>query len=402
MKLTAMGKLALFLVALGVAFGGYKAFEKSRVGGAVSNSAVPGSTRRATTGASNASSPDTNSTAQADAGAPVAANEIVLLTNPGKRGWLDEQIDKFNRQSDVKIKARSLPTREAMHAMLGQNVRPALWSPSSVIWADRLAQVKGNTVVDTGDVSSYRSVLRSPLVFLTTAEKARFLRPLLSGQNGWTNIEALSTGAKKAPWGQFKWAHADPIQSNSGMLTLALVLADYATRTGQSAAIEKLPDNPTFFAYFSRLEKSASYDSAVKKGSTALLKSFAQDPTRYDFITAYEAQALGAVADNPELAVIYPSPTVNAESAVAFLDWGDASAEQKAAAQGFLKFVSGAESAQDGVKEFYRPVRGASLNAQLAKYSAQGFQVNYSSIELPPYIALNNLAARWSKQIAGK
>ena len=394
MKLTPMGKLALFLIALGLAFGGWKAFQK--VGGKIP---VSGPTPRSTTSGSN-SSP--NPTTQTDVGASVATNEVALITNPGKRGWLDEQIDKFNAQSDVKIKARFLATREAMHAMLDQNVHPALWSPSSVIWADRVAQVKGNNVVDTSDPNSYRAVLRSPLVFLTTQEKARFLRPLLGGQSGWTNIEALSTGAKKCPWGQLKWAHADPLQSNSGMLTLALIIADYANRTGQSASIEKLPDNAAFLAYFKRLEKSAAYDAAVQKGSTALLKSFAQDTSRYDFITAYEAQALGAVADNPDLAVMYPTPTANSESAVAFLDWGDASAEQKAAAQAFLKFVAGPGPAQDGVKEHYRPLRGADLNADLTKYAANGFQVNYSSIELPPYAALNGLAFKWRTQIAGK
>lgn len=395
MKLTVAGKLALFLIALGVALGGWKAYQ-SRLGGASPT------TNRTATNTPGTQTTNTTSATTAPVNAPLATNEIALLTNPGKRGWLDKQIDDFNAQSDIKIKSQFLPTREAMQAMLNKNNHPALWSPSAVIWADRLAQVKGANIIDTSNPDSYRVVLRSPLVFLTTKEKARFLKPLLSGNDCWKNLEALSTGKKKAPWGPLKWAHADPLQSNTGTITLALIIADYAGRTGQGAAIEKLPNDRAFLDYFKRLEKSAVYDSAVKKGSTALIKSFASDPSRYDFITAYEAQAMSSVADNADLAVIYPSPTVNAESAVAFLDWGDATPEQKTTAQNFLKFVAGPGPAADGVGERYRPVRGASLTADLNKYAANGFQVNYSSIELPPYGALNGLAYKWSKEIAGQ
>lgn len=399
MKLTGLGKLALFLVALGLAAGAFRLATQSRsktsISGGSGGTPTPAPHGSATQGSTDGG----NGTG---APAPVAANEIMLLTNPGKRGWLDEQIEKFNATSEVKIKARFLPTREAMHSILDQNVHPALWSPSSIIWADRVAQVKGNDLLDTGDAASYRAVLRTPLVFLTTKAKAATLRPLLSSQSCWQNIEAISSGKKPYPGGNFKWAHADPLQSNTGMLTLALIVADYAARNNRAASVEKLANDPAFLAYFKRVESRAAYNSAVQKGSTALLKSFVEDPSRYDFITAYEAQAIGAALQNPDLAVIYPNPTANAENAVAFLNWPELSSEQKTAGQAFLKFIAQPEAAQDGLKEHYRPLRAATLNAELERLRGNGFQTNYSAIELPPYTALNGVAFKWKTDIARK
>ena len=146
MKLTPMGKLALFLVALGVAFGGWKAFQKA--GGTVpgsggqttiaqnSNSGLNGGDTAPTTSA-NTDGAQTNTQTPSTVG----ANELQIVTSASKRGWLSVQIDKFNAQSDVKVVPKLVETREAMQGIISGRLKPALWSPSSVIWADRLSEV---------------------------------------------------------------------------------------------------------------------------------------------------------------------------------------------------------------------------------------------------------------------
>ncbi len=401
MKLTAIGKIALFLVALGLGFGAFRFYQKS--GGKVS---IPSLGGHPTPSGSNSSpnNPNSNPGSQT-APSTVGDNELQIVTSASKRGWLNEQIDKFNATSDVKLVPKLVETREAMQQILAGRIKPALWSPSSVIWADRLSEVleqrTGSSPLDTSDPNSYRSVLKTPIVFLTTKENARLLRPLLSSNACWTNVQKLSSGKIPFPGG-FKWAHADPLNANSGMLTLALIINDYANRTGQSGAIENVANSGDFLTFLKSVESKIVYNAAVQKGSSALVTSFTDDPSRYAFITAYESAAVDAVQANPDLAVIYPNPSVNAENAVAFLNWPDLNPAQKEAGKKFMEFIAQPSSTQEGVKEHFRPLRGANMDAGLASLSANGFQSNYSAIELPPYSVLNGVAFKWRQEIAQK
>ena len=423
MKLTAFGKIALFLIALGLLAGGYRFLAQSRAKTAIANSGGSNSSGSGSTNSggsssnssgsiSNDSAP-TSSSGDANSGtnngntnsAPstVGAGELQIVTSASKRGWLNQQIDKFNAQSEVKLVPKLVETREAMQQIIGGRIKPALWSPSSIIWADRLVEVMeqktGSSPLDTSDPNSYRSVLKTPIVFLTTKQNARVLRPLLSSSACWTNVQKLSNGQIALPGG-FKWAHADPLNANSGMLTLALIVADYANRTGQSGSIQNVANSGAFIAYLKSLESKIVYNTAVRKGSSALVKSFVDDPSRYSFITSYESAAFEAVQQNPDLAVIYPNPTANAENAVAFLNWPDLSPAQKQAGQAFLKFIAQPSSAQEGLKEHFRPLRGAGLDQEISTLSGNGFQSNYSAIELPPYSVLNGVAFKWRTEIA--
>ena len=408
MKLKPLGKLTLLILVLGLAFGGYRYWSQSRN---ATNGRGANSTQTNNSNSSDQSDPNTDATiggigVSNASGEGGAGGEIQIISSNTKKGWLVDQINAFNaKQGDgVKVVGKAVETREAMTGILNGQYKPALWSPSSVIWADRLAQVwdqkTGKTLLDTGDVNSYRQIFKSPIVFLTTKEKARFLRPLLEGSDAWSNIRKIGQGKIRVPYGRFKWAHADPLNANSGMLTMALILSDYTQKTGQGGAIGKVAKSGAFATYLQELEKNFVYDSAVQKGSSALVKSFAENPGRYDFVTAYESAALDQVVKNPDLAVIYPGPTVNSEQAIAALDWPDLSAAQKKAARDFLAFLASKQSVDAGFKEYFRPSRGD--NPAISKYDNNGFRSSYTAIEVPPYLALNDAGYQWSKVVAGK
>ena len=406
MKLKPLGKITLLILALGLAFGGYRYWSqfKGNAGGMMGQSSGTTPTGNGDGGASNSGA---NNGGDAGDGAdnPKAGGAIQIISSNTKKGWLVDQINAFNaKQGDgVHVVGKAVETREAMTGILAGKYQPALWSPSSVIWADRLAQVwdekTGKTLLDTGDVNSYRQIFKSPIVFLTTKKKAKFLRPLLEN-DAWSNIRKISDGKIRVPYGRFHWAHADPLNANSGMLTMALILSDYTAKTGQGGAIGQVAKSKEFADYLGALEKDFVNDEAVTKGSSALVKSFADDPGRYDFVTAYESAALDQVVNNPDLAVIYPSPTVNSEQAVTTLDWPDLSAEQKKAARDFLAFLASSDSVKAGFKEYFRPARGD--NKAISKYNDNGFRSSYTAIEVPPYLALNDAGYQWSKVVAGK
>ncbi len=415
MKLTPLAKIILILLVLGASIGGYRFWKNSQdsgsgrsASGGFSLPKIPG---MGTNSNSNNDPGDDNSGITPDTGSDAgndatnSQSELQFVTSASKKGWIVEQIERFNALPTTKMPVvlKSVETREAMQKILAGGLKPALWSPSSVIWADRLSQAyRGKTILDTGDSDSYRTILRTPLVFLTTKSKAKFLRPLLGSPNGWSNIRDLSNGKIRVPYGNFKWAHADPLNANSGMLALALILSDYAEKSGQGGSIERLANSPGFINYLKALESKIVYNAAVEKGSSALVQSFAEDQSRYDFIVAYESNALEEVGKNSDLAVIYPTPTANAESAVAVLDGAWLSGAQKAGARDFLKFLSGPQAAKEALSENFRPVRGASLDEKLAQNSESGFRQSYSAIELPPYAALNAAAFKWRTEIAKK
>lgn len=413
MRVTALGKITILILVIGIAMGGMKWWQKQQGG---SNSSG-GSAN--TGGKGGFKFPDMhlpklpgtdNSGSGANAGGG-SAGDIELVSSATKKGWLLDEIGKFNQahEGQWRITFKPIETREAMHAILEGKEHPVLWSPSSVVWANRLAEAwsdkNHNTVLDTGDTSNYRVILRTPIVFLTTKQKANFLRPLLESPQSWTAIRDLSLRRRRVPWGAFKFAHADPLNANSGMLTIGLILADYGRRTGQLGSLGRVSNSGPFLTFLQELEKGMVYDSAVEKGSSALTQAFAQDVARYDFITTYESSALEVAANNPELTVIYPNPTAVSENAVGVLSGNWVSDAQREGARAFLNFLTTKESVQDGLKYHFRPAQSGgslSLNDELSRYAAQGFQQSYTSIELPSYEALNGAIYKWRLYVAHK
>jgi hypothetical protein len=296
-----------------------------------------------------------------------------------------------------------------MHAIAQGKERPVLWSPGSPIWPARLNEVwqtqTGSSLVDLQDPNGYRVFLRSPLLFLTTRKKAGFLRKELGSPHPWTALRKLSLGETRVPWGRFRFSHADPLTSSSGMLTLGLAMLEYAQSHPKSGSLEQIADSPDFLREMQRLEKSLVYDADAEKGTTALTKAFIADPNRYDLITAYESAALEAAGSNSELAVIYPAPTAVSEHAVSLLRGGWVTAEQREGALAFIQFLGEPGSIEAGLKYHFRPVQaagGASLDGELARLQAQGFEQRFASVDLPSYRALNAAAYQWRIHVVHK
>lgn len=388
MRLTLMGKMAILMLAIGLAVGGLKWQQKQQAAGKSGGSRL----------------------AQQEAGGSgTGGHDIEFIITAAKQDWVQEEVDRFNEANAGKwhIVTKALPSREAMHAILEGKEKPVLWSPGSPVWPTRLAEAwsakHGGALLDMSDPNAYRVFLRSPLVFLTTRQKAKFLRPLLGGEQPWLALRKLSLHQVNTPWTWFRFSHADPLTSSSGMLTLGLILYDYGERTGQGGQLSKVTNDPKFLNYLGEVERGLIYDKPAALGTTKLTQAFLEDASRYDVITAYESAALEAAPRNPDLAVIYPHPTAVSEHAVTLLSGDWVSPEQRAGALALINFLGTKEALQAGIKHHFRPAQSnsaLSLAGELAKYSAQGFEQSYPSIELPPYEALNAAAFRWHQHIA--
>ena len=416
MRLTAMGRFLIMMVVIGLAIGGSRLWQGTQKSAPypppIGRDAPPiGRNPAPESGNSGANSNavETNSANGETEGETIGGVEIPFVITAAKKDWVADQVSRFNAQNvgKYKIVATPVPSREAMHAILEGKQKPVLWSPGSPIWPARLAQAykekNGTAILDLGNPNGYRVYLRSPLVFLTTQSKAKFLRPLLSTADCWQNLRKMSLGQIKTPFGPLNFSHADPLTSSSGMLTIGLIMYDYGKRNGQAGNMEALATNAKFLNYLSELERGLIYDTPAEKGTTALTKAFLADTNRYDLITAYESAALAAAAKQPEIAVIYPAPTAVSEHSVSLLGGDWVSPQQRAGAEAFMAFLGSEDAIRAGIKTQFRPLQaggGLTLADDLSRHAAQGFQQSFEPIELPPYEALNAAAYQWRIKIA--
>ncbi|MBC8104762.1 MAG: substrate-binding domain-containing protein [Cytophagales bacterium] len=400
------GKFAILLLVIGFAYGALRWYQQTTGKSVVS---LPGRS-----GAAGSGSDPSNGGGSGGEPANVRGGELELITSATKKGWLEKQAELFSARSGGKttIRIRYIETRAAMQAILTGREKPVLWSPSSPIWAKRLAQVWTDPkfhpgeppVIDTQDNRRFRSYLRTPIVFLTTKERARYLRPLLSGPDPWGAIRDLSLGKRSVPGmgGKFRFAHADPLNANSGFLTIGMILDSYSRKSGGGDDLVRIASSAGFVQYLTELERGLVYDEPVRGGSSALVKAFLDNPSRYGVITSYESSALDAARSYPDIAVIYPNPTVVSEQTVVVLSGKWVSPEQQDAAQAFLEFLRQPDSLSEGVKGNFRAAdeTGPALTDTLRRNREQGFQQNYSAIDLPPYDALNAAAFQWRVHVA--
>jgi len=334
------------------------------------------------------------------------SGDILVSTTGTKQKWLQTEIDKFNGQSQSgKATLNLTESREAMQDILNGKLQPTVWSPSSPVWTLRLAEYwpqthGGASIADPSSSQTYRLLFKSPLVFLATKQKAGFLRPLLSGPAPWEAVRHLSLGRRKTPWGSFHFAYADPVNASSGTLTMSLIITEFAREHGGANDLSAAVKTPAFAAYLGQIDRAYVHDASVAKSST-LEQSFSDAPGSRDFITAYENAALAAVERHPDLVMIYPSPTANADQGALLLSAPWVNDSQKKTAAALLDFLSRPEALDDGVQYYFRPAQngGGRLAARLGPAARAQFQSSPILVDLPPYDALNDAASQWQAQM---
>ena len=145
------------------------------------------------------------------AGGNEGVARLELLTTADKASWIRAQVYSFNYQNQgrYQITVKYLDSREAMQKVINGTEQPVLWSPESPVWINRANDVwRANThhgLVAMDDFSSFRVFLRSPLVFLTTRDKAVSLRPYLGSANPWTSVHDMCDGRISLPFGKLRY-----------------------------------------------------------------------------------------------------------------------------------------------------------------------------------------------------
>jgi hypothetical protein len=328
---------------------------------------------------------------------------VPLLTTKTKSIWIQHEVTEFNAAHDkVQVHLKFIEARDAMDSIIYGKQKPVLWCPDSPLWVVRVNDLwrsrHGRELVDDSSPSDVCVTMRTPLVFLTTADKARFLGPLLGSDHAWQSIESMSNGDARTPWGGFRLANADPLYSNSGILMLAMIANEYAAANGASPA-PALASDAGFNAHLKTIEGSAR----IYPGTFELTQAYAATPSIADAIVTYESAAMDAVRHNHQLAVIYPQPTMVAEETVCVVGGPWATDTQKEVAREFVAFLRAPESAHDStVYDMRPPALGddSGIDRKLTALESNGFRTMYTSSSLPPYDVLNALIYDWGRMAA--
>jgi Ca-activated chloride channel family protein len=151
-------------------------------------------------------------------------------------------IERFNAGDHrvngrrVRIVGRKLTSGEAEAAIASRTLRPALWTPASLLWGRLLDHDAGAQWVPAGSTS----LVMSPQVIAIWKPLARALgwprRPI-----GWKDILALATSSRgwaaygHPEFGPFKLGHTNPDFSTSG---LSAVASEYYAVTGKKRDLE--------------------------------------------------------------------------------------------------------------------------------------------------------------------
>lgn len=315
---------------------------------------------------------------------------VVVATSSEKVNLMEKLGERFQDSDEAKglkdcvtIKPVNVASGKAADYLskstkdwpLGADSAPAIWSPASTVWTQRVASVAGNKVY-SGDAQSFA---KSPVVFGMPESMAKALgypgkqismkqiHDLIKDKKGWGAVG-------KDLWGSFKVAKTNPNSSTTGLSTL--LMQSYAA-TGKkkdlsAGDITKAKDFSQVFEsgaihygdttgkVLQNLADSASgggssYVSAIALEETSLYNYNIGNPDSHtvqpgEQLTPPKEKLVGVYPSDGSMFSDNPAVALNA-------DW--VGPEQKSGAEAFVNFLK-TKPAQELLPEYgFRPIDGS-------------------------------------------
>jgi Ca-activated chloride channel family protein len=296
---------------------------------------------------------------------------------------------------------------EGAQAVLAQDNRIHVWSPASALYKDVFLN-EWQTKYSGKGILKEESLALTPMVFVMWKERYEAFErkysqldfdavsKALLERGGWDSI------AQKPEWGLFKFGHAHPNQSNSGLMTLVLAAYDFHKKTKGLDLKDIL--NVDFQNWLQTMERGAS--GLSNSTGNMMREMILKGPSSFDALLVYENVAIDYLK-NAEgrwgpLRVAYPSKNMWNDNPYYILDVPWSSAAHREAAEAFLEFLMTEPIQKEALAHGFRPgnpsvpikVAGSPFES-LAPY---GVRVDLGSIcEAPKAEVINNLLASWQR-----
>ncbi len=347
---------------------------------------------------------------------------VSVLYSTEKAEWIEEAVRRFEasgasvRGHPVQIELSKSGSREMYLAVLDGEATPDMISPASMLQISLLEDLSaskfGAPVVNPADERSCRPVLTSPVIVVAWAERADVIWGEDPNGQMWTRMKEALTHPNGweaygyPEWGYIKFSHTNPLKSNSGFQTILLMTYNYFGKT-QGLTSEDILSNPDYQTWFTEFESTISKfgDST----GTYMDEIISYGPSVYDFVTVYEATAIGqienAVGKYGELRIYYPPATSLSDHPFCILEADWVTEERAEAARLFLDFLTERELQELALMEYgFRPVTpGIPLDqpgSPFLQYTGNGVQLDIPpQVEVPPGNVLNTLLEFWARNI---
>lgn len=349
--------------------------------------------------------------------------ELQVLYSTEKEAWIEEAVRRFESRRDARVGGRPIDvqlsasgSREMYLAILDEEVEPDVISPASMLQISLLQDLSaskfGTPIVNKADTETCRPVLTSPVILVAWADRADVLWGQDPNGSMWLRMQEALTDPRgweafgHPEWGFIKFGHTDPLKSNSGFQTILLMTYNYLGKT-RGLTSQDILANEAYQQWFTDFENTISEfgDST----GTYMNEIISYGPSLYDFVTVYEATAIGqmenAVGRYGELRVYYPPATSLSDHPFCVLQGSWITPEKAEAAKLFLDFLTDIEMQELALLEYgFRPVHsGVPIDepgSPFLRYVDNGVRLAIPpEVEVPPGNVLNTLLEFWARNI---
>lgn len=328
-----------------------------------------------------------------------------------KRQWLESVVQAWQTTpagKDIAIELIPMGSTESAQAILKGDQRIDVWAPASTMGEKAFAQ-DFESKYGTKPFVQQETLALTPFVFVFWEERYRpflahygavnfsTIKRALSEPTGWAAV------ANKPEWGLFKFAHTNPQESNSGMMTLWL-LAQEAKAAPQPVTVADVV-TPTFLSWLREFENSLS--SMPNSTGNMMRDMVLKGPGSYDAVAVYENVAIdfmhSAEGRWGRIVVVYPAINAWNDNPYYILDvpWG--TKERRKAARQFLDFVMSEPMQRAALKHGFRPgnpnVPVIFPESPFQQYADAGLRLDIGTVlPLPNEEVVRNLLAAWQRQ----
>src|SRR5262245_4643629 len=336
--------------------------------------------------------------------------EIGIAYGTEQQRWLEWALAEFAKPSDGKrIKVNLIPmgSLEGAHALLGGDQRINGWSPASAAYKDIFTQ-EWQIKYNSNPIVREEPLALSPMVFAVWDERyqafiqkyktmsLQTINQALQARGGWDEI------AHHPEWGLFKFGHAHPNQSNSGLMTIVLAAYSYHHKTKDLMLKDVL--DVSFQKWLEEFERGASGMS--NSTGNMMREMVLQGPSSYDALFVDESVAIDYLKNAEgrwgSLRVVYPEYNAWNESPYYIINATWSSSDQRKAADAFLNFLLTEPIQKESLNHGFRPANPSVpvkfANSPFVLYGGNGIQVDLQKICEPPKAeVVNNLLASWQR-----
>jgi hypothetical protein len=340
--------------------------------------------------------------------------EVGVAYGTEKKNWLEWAVKEFSgteQGKGISVKLIPMGSLKAAHTLVapeGDAKKIHAWSPASALYKDIF-------VTEWKDKNGKSPILReeplalSPMVFVFWAERYRAFTAKYSSVSFSTIGEALrekggwNAIARQPDWGLFKFGHAHPNESNSGLMTLVLMACEFSGKS-RDLGLKDILDTK-FQAWMGDVERAAS----GMQGSTGdmMRDMVLKGPSTYDALFVYESVVIDYLKQAEGrwdgLYVIYPKLNMWNDNPYYVLDVPWSTAAHRQAAERFLAFLLSEPIQRKAIEHGFRPANAnVSVKAPDSPFTIYeqkyGLKIDLTSMVEPPRAeVINNLLASWER-----